>query len=72
VIDTAAAYIGIEPGELLEELRDGGSLAEAAEAHGKTAEGLEEALLEAAAEQIHELVTREFPVLPEPGPPPAS
>jgi hypothetical protein len=72
VIETAAAYIGIELSELLEELRDGGSLADAAEAHGKTVEGLEQALLDEAAEHIHELVTGEFPAALEPAPVPAS
>jgi hypothetical protein len=71
MIETAAEYVGVDPADLLAELRTGKSLAEVAEAHGKTAAGLEQALLEEAKQAIHELVNRELPPLPplppEPG-----
>jgi hypothetical protein len=53
---TAADYLELEPRELLGELRGDVTLAEVAERHGKTAEGLEEALVEEARERIHHLV----------------
>lgn len=64
-VELAAEYLGIDREELVTELRDGSTLAEAAVAHGKTAEGLEQALLDQAKERIHELVTSELPSRPD-------
>lgn len=63
-LEIAAGYLGIDPEELLTELREGSTLAEAAVAHGKTAEGLEQVLLDQAKERIHGLVTSELPSRP--------
>lgn len=60
-LEAAAEYLGIEPNALLGELRDGATLAEVAVTHGKTAEGLEQALLDQAKARIHALVTSELP-----------
>jgi hypothetical protein len=56
--EAAATYLGLEPEELRERLRDGDSLADIARAEGKSVEGLEEALLAQAKERIHDLVNR--------------
>jgi hypothetical protein len=61
VIDTAAAYLELEPAELLGELRGGATLAEVAGRQGKTAEGLEDTLLDEARDRIHRLVTEGLP-----------
>ena len=66
-IETAAEYLELEPRELLGELRDA-TLAEVAEEQGKTAEGLEEALVDEAREHIHELVTEGLPRLRDDSP----
>jgi hypothetical protein len=59
-IDAAAEYLGLEPGELFDQLRSGKTLAEIAEAQGKSVDGLEQALLDQAREAIHTLVTEGF------------
>ena len=56
-IDTAAEYLGLERRDLFEQLAGGKTLAEVAEAEGKSVEGLEEALLDEARASIHALVT---------------
>jgi 3-hydroxyacyl-CoA dehydrogenase len=56
VLNGAAEYIGVTPAKLREELKGGKTLAEAAEAHGKTAEGLVEALLADAKEHLDQAV----------------
>jgi hypothetical protein len=61
MIQTAADYIGISTGELVSEVQGGATPAEVAEAHGKTAAGLEDALVavagEEARDQIHRVIT---------------
>lgn len=64
-VEAAAEYLGVTPAELFDELRGGKSLARIAEAHGKTAAGLEQALLDEAADRTHDLVNRTGPLLPE-------
>ncbi len=63
-VETAAEYLELTPAQILDELRGGRSLAEIAEAQGKTAEGLERALLDETADHIHELVNRTGPLFP--------
>jgi hypothetical protein len=50
--DAAAAYLGLTEAELREQLEDGQTLAEIAEAEGKSVDGLEQALIDAAGEDI--------------------
>ena len=72
-VETAAEYVGLTARELFDELRSGKSLAQVAEEHGKTADGLEQALLDKAKDRIHEIVTRTGPPMPgEPDAPGAS
>jgi len=51
-VHPAADYLGIEPQQIASELRSGKSLAEIAREHGKTAAGLEQALLSAAQDRL--------------------
>lgn len=53
----AADILGVTPAELMEELRDGASLAEVAEAHGKSVDGFKAGLLAAVKTQLDTLVT---------------
>jgi hypothetical protein len=56
IIRTAARYIGITPRQLRRELR-GHSLAQVAEAHGQTSDGLQEALVAALDAKLDRLVS---------------
>ena len=56
LVSTATSYLGVSEDELRSELRDGKSLAEIAKAHGKTADGLVEALVSAAKKALDERV----------------
>ena len=51
-LDAAASYLGLTEDELREQLEGGTTLAELATAQGKTAEGLEQALLDAATADL--------------------
>lgn len=61
LVQTAADYIGISTQQLVAEVQGGATPAEVAEAHGKTAAGLEDALVKEATQYteqyIHKLVT---------------
>jgi hypothetical protein len=50
--DAAATYLGLTEAELREQLESGQTLAEIAETEGKTVDGLEQALVDAAEEDI--------------------
>jgi hypothetical protein len=52
----AATYLGITPSELRSELRGGKTLAQIATAHGKTADGLVDALVAAAKTRLDKAV----------------
>lgn len=52
----AAAYLGLSTTALLAELRSGRSLAQIASAHGKTADGLERALVTAITAQLDRML----------------
>lgn len=56
VIEGTADYLGVTPAELLEELKGGKSLAEVAEANGKTVDGLVQALLDDAKTHLDQAV----------------
>ena len=53
LLNVAAEYIGIERRALVRELRQGRSLAQSAEAHGKTRAGLKAAILDAIAARVN-------------------
>ena len=53
---TAADYLGLSEDELEEKLNDGSTLAEVAQAEGKSVDGLKQALLEAARGRIDQAV----------------
>jgi hypothetical protein len=55
-LDAAAAYLGLTEEELREQLESGKTLAEIATAEGKTADGLEQALLDAAKADLAQAV----------------
>jgi transposase-like protein len=55
-LETAATYLGITRAQLMTELRDGKSLAQVAKAHGKSADGLVNALLEQAEQKLDRAV----------------
>lgn len=55
-LHAAADYLGIGESTLLDELRSGKSLAEVAEAHGKAAAGLVDALVAEAGERLDQAV----------------
>ena len=61
LIQVAADYIGISTEQLMAEVQGGATPAEVAEAHGKTAAGLEDAVVAEAGEdmreQIHSVIT---------------
>jgi hypothetical protein len=56
LMKTAAGYVGLTRKELATELRAGKSLAQVAAAQGKSAEGLEQALLNAVKTRLDQLV----------------
>jgi polyhydroxyalkanoate synthesis regulator phasin len=56
VMDAAAEVLGLERDELMEQLRDGNSLAELAEAQGKDLEAFKAALLDKIEARLGELV----------------
>lgn len=62
MLDTAATFLGLDAKELLAELKSGKTLAEIAEAHGKTRQELIDALVsagvDAATERLNEQVPR--------------
>ena len=55
-LDAAATYLDLSEAELRDALRGGQTLAEIAVAQGKTDDGLEQALLQAATERLDEAV----------------
>ena len=55
-LEGAADYLGLTEAELHQRLRNGQSLAEIAEAEGRSVEGLEQALLAAAKERLDQAV----------------
>lgn len=55
-LEAAASFLGVTEAELREQLEDGKSLADVAEAEGKSVAGLESALLAAATEKLDEAV----------------
>ena len=56
LLRVAAQYVGIPPRQVFAELRQGRSLAEIAVAHGKTREGLKQALLNAVSARLDRAV----------------
>ena len=56
-LDAAATYLGLTEAQLRTELRSGKTLAQIAKAHGKTAEGLVQALVDAANKKLDAAVT---------------
>jgi hypothetical protein len=56
--ETAAGYLGLSVDELTQELRAGKSLAEIASAHGKSVNGLKQALIEAAKADLEKAVDK--------------
>jgi hypothetical protein len=55
-LETAASYLGITRAQLMTELRDGKSLAQVAKAHGKSADGLVNALTKQAEQKLDQAV----------------
>ena len=55
----AAEYLGLTEAELFEHLREGKSLAEVAEAEGKSVDGLKQAILDGARSALDEAVANE-------------
>lgn len=58
-LSSAADYLGLTEAELHEQLADGKSLADVAEAEGKTVDGLERAILDGARASLDEAVEAE-------------
>jgi len=56
-LEAAADYLGLNMSELAEALRSGQTLAEIAEAKGKTAAGLKQAILDDVAERLDQAVS---------------
>jgi hypothetical protein len=56
-LDSAAAYIGITEAQLRTELESGKSLAQIAKAHGKSVDGLIDALVAAAKSKLDDAVS---------------
>jgi hypothetical protein len=56
-LDDAASYIGITTAELRSELASGKTLAQIAQAHGKSVDGLVQALVDAAKKQLDAAVS---------------
>ena len=57
-LGAAATYLGITPAKLRAELRDGKSLAEIAAAHGKSVDGLVDAMLTRVTERLDKAVAK--------------
>ncbi len=55
-LDSAADYLGLSPAQLRQRLAKGNSLADVAKAQGKTVDGLEQALLDAARTRLDKAV----------------
>jgi hypothetical protein len=55
-LDAAASYLGLTQAQLTRELRDGRTLAEVARAQGKSVDGLEQALVDAARSRLDRAV----------------
>jgi polyhydroxyalkanoate synthesis regulator phasin len=55
-LGAAADYLGLTEAQLLDELQDGKTLAEVAKAHGKTADGLIQAMYDSAKKQLDQAV----------------
>jgi polyhydroxyalkanoate synthesis regulator phasin len=55
-LKAAADYLGLTRAQLMSELRDGKSLAQVAKAHGKTGDGLVDALMKQADEKLDQAV----------------
>ena len=58
-LGSGAEYLGLTEDELHEQLRDGKSLAEVAEAEGKSVDGLKQAILAGAKSGLDEAVANE-------------
>lgn len=58
-LSPAAEYLGLTEAELFEQLREGKSLAEVAEAEGKSVDGLKQAILDGARAALDEAVAEE-------------
>jgi hypothetical protein len=58
-LSPAAEYLGLTEAELLEQLREGKSLAEVAESEGKSVDGLKQAILDGAKSALDEAVANE-------------
>ena len=58
-LSPAADYLGLTEAELLQQLGDGKSLAQIAEAEGKSVDGLKQAILDAAKSALDEAVASE-------------
>ena len=56
ILRAAASYIGVTPRALVAELRTGKSLAQVASAHGKTVDGLKQAILAAVDRRLSRAV----------------
>jgi hypothetical protein len=54
-VDATAQYLGITQGEVREELRFGGSLADVARRHGGTVDGLQQAIEAEVSRRLHGL-----------------
>jgi polyhydroxyalkanoate synthesis regulator phasin len=55
-LTAAADYLGVTRAQLMNELRDGKSLAQVAKAHGKSADGLVDALVKQAEQKLDQAV----------------
>lgn len=58
-LSSAAEFLGLTEAELREQLRDGKTLAQVAEAEGKSVDGLEQAILDGAKSDLDEAVANE-------------
>jgi hypothetical protein len=65
LMDAAAGYLGMTPDALRRELGQGKTLAQVAEAHGKSAAGLEAALTRAAQEHVRVMIRTPWPKAPQ-------
>jgi transcription initiation factor TFIID subunit TAF12 len=55
-LNAAAQYLGVDANQLRDDLRSGQSLAQVAQARGKSVQGLEQALLDAAKARLDQQV----------------
>jgi len=58
VVKASAAYLGLKPAEIRAELKSGRSLAQIAQAHGKTSAGLQQAIVAAETVRLDKAVAR--------------